>query len=77
MSGDRNGINIIGLAAEAKALGYDTPGKIIAGLEYIIKDQTAYVNRPSRQGRRFNSVVEERNKIIAMAIVLIESTTSS
>jgi hypothetical protein len=68
-------IDIIGLAAAAKALGYDTPSKVIAGLEYIIKDQTAYLNRPSRRGKplKFNATVEERNKIIALAIVLLES----
>lgn len=75
MKSNANSPDIIALAAAAKALGYDSPGKVIAGLEWIIKDQIAYLNRPGRRGKplRFNAEVEERNKILAMAVVLIES----
>jgi len=68
-------LNIIALAAEAQRLGYDTPGKVIAGLEYNIRRNIDYLNKPNRRGKslKFHEEVEERNKILAMAIVLIES----
>ena len=66
-------IDIIALAARAKAHGYDSPEKIIANLEQIIRRNAAYVSRPYRKGRSYNEVVEEDNECLAAAIVLIES----
>lgn len=69
-------IDIIGLAAHAKSLGFDSPERIVKRIEQIIARNKVYVSRPYRQGRSFNTTVEEDNAVLAAAIVLLESLSS-
>jgi hypothetical protein len=66
-------VDIIALAAKAKARGYDSPERIVARQTRIIERNKRYVSRPYRAGRAYNEVVDEDSEAIAAAIVLIES----